>query len=104
MFELKLPVCYRSQEPSEVVLLKRNLLSKEENGNLRASVAGILCCEQPEHFLPNAFIEAVRYRGIMQNFNYQIDAQKIRGTLDQQIKKDVLIFKKKYYNLKINNI
>jgi len=77
----------RSQEPSEVVLLKRNLLSKEENGNLRASVAGILlCCEHPERFLPNAFVEAVRYRGTMQDSNYQIDAQRIRGTLDQQIK------------------
>lgn len=80
----------RSNEPSEVVLLKRNLLSKEESGNLRASVAGILlCCEQPERFLPNAFIEAVRYRGTMQDSNYQIDAQRIRGTLDQQIKQAI---------------
>jgi predicted HTH transcriptional regulator len=77
----------RSREPSEIVLLKRNLLSKEESGAVRASVAGILlCCEQPERFLPNAFIEAVRYRGTMQDSNYQIDAQRIRGTLDQQIK------------------
>jgi len=77
----------RSNEPSEVVLLKRNLLFKEENAAVRASVAGILmCCEQPERFLPNAFIEAVRYRGTMQDSNYQIDAQRIRGTLDQQIK------------------
>jgi len=77
----------RSREPSEIVLLKRNLLSKEESGTVRASVAGILlCCEQPERFLPNAFIEAVRYRGTMQDSNYQIDAQRIRGTLDQQIK------------------
>ncbi len=78
----------RSQEPSDVVLLKRTLLSKEENGATRASVAGILlCCEHPESFLPNAFIEAVRYRGIRQDSNYQIDAQRIKGPLDEQIKK-----------------
>ena len=32
----------RSDEPSEIVLLKRNLLSKEEGGVVRASVAGVL--------------------------------------------------------------
>lgn len=85
----------RSREPSEVVLLKRNLLSKEESGVVRASVAGILfCCEHPERFLPNAFIEAVRYRGTMQDSNYQIDAQRIRGHLDQQIKQAMAFLKK----------
>jgi ATP-dependent DNA helicase RecG len=50
----------RSTEPSEVVLLKRNLLSKEESGAIRASVAGILLCsDHPERFLASAFIEAV---------------------------------------------
>ena len=77
----------RSQESSEIVLLKRNLLSKEESGDVRASVAGILMCSaHPEIFLPNAFIEAVRYRGTQQDSNYQIDAQRIRGPLDEQIK------------------
>jgi predicted HTH transcriptional regulator len=85
----------RSREPSEVVLLKRNLLSKEESGVVRASVAGILfCCEHPERFLPNAFIEAVRYRGTMQDSNYQTDAQRIRGPLDQQIKQAMAFLKK----------
>ncbi len=85
----------RYREPSEVVLLKRNLLSKEESGVVRASVAGILfCCDHPERFLPNAFIEAVRYRGTMQDSNYQIDAQRIRGTLDQQIKQAMAFLKK----------
>ena len=77
----------RSDEPTEIVLLKRNLLSKEEGGIVHASVAGVLLCsEHPERFLPSAFIEAVRYRGIRQDSNYQTDAQKIRGPLDQQIK------------------
>ena len=77
----------RSDEEPELILLKRNLLSTEENGAIHASVAGILlCCERPERFLPNAYIEAVRYRGISQDSNYQIDAQRITGPLDQQIK------------------
>jgi len=85
----------KSDEPSEIVLLKRNLLSKEESGVVRVSVAGVLlCCEHPEHFLPNAFIEAVRYRGIRQDSNYQIDAQKICGPLDQQIKQVIAFLKR----------
>ena len=76
----------RSDEPSEIVLLKRNLLSKEESGVVRAAVAGVLlCCEHPERFLPTAFIEAVHYRGTKQDTNYQTEAQKICGPLDRQI-------------------
>ena len=85
----------RSNEPSEIVLLKRSLLSKEEGGAVRISVAGVLlCCEEPERFLPSAFIEAVRYRGIRQDSNYQTDAQKIRGPLDQQIKQVMAFLKR----------
>ena len=61
----------RSNEASEIVLLKRNLLSREESGAIRASVAGVLlCCERPDRFLSSAFIEAVRYRGTRQDSNY----------------------------------
>ncbi len=85
----------RSNEPVEVILLKRSLLSKEESGTVVASVAGILfCSEYPEHFLPNAFIEAVRYRGTRQDSNYQIDAQRIRGPLDQQIKESMAFLRR----------
>jgi ATP-dependent DNA helicase RecG len=85
----------RSDEPSEIILLKRNLLVKEESGDVRASVAGLLfCCEHPERFLPNAFIEAVRYRGTRQDSNYQMDAQRIRGSLDQQINQAMVFLKR----------
>lgn len=85
----------RSNEPSEVVLLKRNLLAKEENGVIRASVAGVLlCCEHPERFLPDAFIEAVHYRGKKQDSNYQMDAQKICGPLDRQIDQTMAFLKR----------
>lgn len=85
----------RYEEPSEIVLLKRNLLSKEESGDVRASVAGVLLCsERPERFLPNAFIEAVRYLGVRQDSNYQTDAQKICGPLDHQIKQVMAFLKR----------
>ena len=85
----------RSEEPSEIVLLKRNLLSREENGTIRCSVAGVLlCCDQPNRFLTNAYIEAVRYRGARQDSNYQIDAQKIYGSLDGQINQAMVFLKR----------
>ncbi len=85
----------RSQEQADAVLLKRSLLSREESGEVCASVAGILmCCKQPENFMPSAFIEAVRYRGVRQNSNYQIDAQRIRGPLDKQIKQAMAFLKR----------
>ncbi len=84
-----------SDEPSEIVLLKRKLLSKEENGAVRASVAGVLLCgEHPERFLSNVFIEAVRYRGIRQDSNYQTDARRICGPLDQQIEQVMAFLKR----------
>jgi len=80
----------RSQEAAEIVLLKRNLLTKLDNGVIHASVAGILmCCTHPQRHLPGAFIEAVHYRGTRQDSNYQIDAQSIQGPLDQQIEQAI---------------
>ena len=68
------------------ILIKRNLLTKTEMGDIRVSVAGVLmCCENPEQYIPCAYIEAVRYRGLIPDSNYQIDAQKITGPLDRQI-------------------
>ena len=85
----------RSDDPPETVLLKRSLLSKEEDGTVAASVAGVLlCCENPERFLPSAFIQAVRYRGVIQDGNYQTDAQDVRGPLGRQIKHVMAFFKR----------
>jgi predicted HTH transcriptional regulator len=84
----------RSDEAAEIVLLKRNLLSREESGSVRASVAGVLlCCDRPDRFLPNAYIEAVRYRGTNQDANYQTDAKRIYGPLDQQINQAMAFMK-----------
>ncbi len=76
----------RSNEPDEIVLLKRGILANLENGAVHPSVAGVLLCsEHPEKYLPNAYIEAVRYRGVKPDSNYQTDAKKITGPLDEQI-------------------
>ncbi|MBN9688599.1 MAG: putative DNA binding domain-containing protein [Verrucomicrobia bacterium] len=85
----------RSNEPGETVLLKRNLLRRDESGNIRASVAGVLMCSEfPDKHLTGAFIEAVRYRGKLQDSNYQHDAQQIRGPLDEQIRQAMLFLKR----------
>ena len=85
----------RSGESEEVVLLKRGLLAKDDGGLLRASVAGVLlCCEEPERFLPNTYVEAVRYRGKKQDSNYQADAQRIRGPLNRQIERSMVFLRK----------
>ncbi|MFQ5707025.1 MAG: ATP-binding protein [bacterium] len=67
-------------------LRKLKLISVDESNIERATVAGILMCSRhPENWLPGAFIEAVRYRGNRQDSNYQVDASKITGPLDQQV-------------------
>ena len=69
-----------------LTLHKSGLLTKGDNGNERASVAGILMCsDNPEEFLSNAIIEAVRYRGNKQDSNNQVNADKITGPLDRQV-------------------
>jgi len=93
--ELRERYTTRSSESEDTILLKRSLLVKEENGAMAASIAGILLCsEHPEKFIPSAFIEAVRYRGIRRDINYQVDAKKICGPLDQQIKEAMNFLKK----------
>jgi predicted HTH transcriptional regulator len=76
-----------SSDNEAVTLLKLRLLTKDDTGHARASVAGILMCsQQPHKWLPGAFIQGVRYRGVRQDSNYQIDALEITGPLDEQIR------------------
>ena len=71
-------------------LHKMKLLTKEEDGHERVTVAGILLCSRsPERWLPGGYIEAVRYRGMKRDSNYQIDGKRISGPLDQQIREAV---------------
>ncbi len=72
-------------EPVET-LGKMRLLTSDESGVKRATVAGVLLCSlNPERWLPGAFIEAVQYRGQQRDSNYQLDAKQITGPLDKQI-------------------
>lgn len=67
-------------------LRKMRLLTEDDMGQTRATVAGVLMCTRnPERWLPGAFILAVRYRGWRPDSNYQIDAQEITGPLDEQV-------------------
>ncbi len=75
-----------SPDSDEEFLLKLKLLTEDEDGKISPSVSGILMASrQPEAFLPNAFIQAVAYRGGERNAAYQVDARDIAGPLDVQI-------------------
>ena len=75
-----------SPSDGEEFLLKLQLLTKDEDGKICPSVGGILmACRQPQEFLPNAFIQAVSYRGTERNAAYQLGARDIVGPLDIQI-------------------
>jgi ATP-dependent DNA helicase RecG len=68
-------------------LKKLRLLTEDDTGQTRATVAGILMCSAtPEKWLPGAFIQAIRYRGNRQDSNYQMDAQEVAGPLDMQVR------------------
>jgi len=83
--ELWRPLVVRGGESGEQALVKCGLLVAAQ-GVMCASVSGILMCsKKPDEFLPNAFIEAVRYRGTRRDSNYQIDASRITGPLNQQV-------------------
>jgi len=76
----------KSEGDPALALKKMRLIVHDDSGNERASVGGVLMCsEHPEILLPNAYIEAVRYRGTLQDANYQAAAAKIIGPLDRQI-------------------
>ena len=69
----------------ESALERMGLLTSDENGIPRATVAGVLLCSRsPEEWLPNACIVVTCYRG-NDRASDQIDAQTITGPLNRQI-------------------
>ena len=69
----------------EIALEKMGLLAVDENGTVRATVAGVLLCSNsPEQWLPNACITATRYKGD-DRASGQLDSQTICGPLNNQI-------------------
>lgn len=62
------------------------LLVREEGGSLLCTVGGLLLFgKRPQAHLANARIEAVHYRGVRPDSNYQLDARSCDGTLADQI-------------------
>lgn len=80
----------RVKDSREVLLDKLAMARLDTDGVLRPTVAGIVMATlDPRRWLPNAFIQAVAYRGTevlpQGDLAYQIDAQDISGPLDQQV-------------------
>ncbi len=78
-------------ESRESLLHKLGMACPNESGSFLASVAGVLLAStDPRRFLPNAFIQAVAYRGTDSvpgdgGAPYQLDAADISGPIDEQV-------------------
>jgi len=74
-----------------ILLRKLGMAREDAGGMLRPSVAGILMGSlHPEHWLPNAYVQAVAYRGTGAPgagdlAGYQLDAKDLTGPLDTQV-------------------
>lgn len=80
----------RSKDSRENLLEKLAMAREDADGVLRPTVAGVLMASaEPRRWLPNAYIQAVAYRGIevrpQGDTAYQIDSADISGPLDRQI-------------------
>ena len=80
----------RVNDSREVLLDKLAMARSDTDGILRPTITGVLMATQdPRRWLPNAFIQAVAYRGTeilpQGDQAYQLDAQDITGPLDQQV-------------------
>jgi ATP-dependent DNA helicase RecG len=76
-----------SPKDDRAFLEKMKLIAHDEDGNVRATVSGVLMAsDAPESFLSSAFIQAVCYRGTERNAAYQLDTQDVTGPLDTQIR------------------
>ena len=81
----------RSREPQETFLAKLGLAARDEDGAWRPTVTGVLVATRdPRRWLPNAFVQAVAYRGTSPvpegpSALYQLDAKDVTGPVDEQI-------------------
>jgi ATP-dependent DNA helicase RecG len=84
---------YSATDTPEAFLHKIGLARQDEEGVWRPTVGGVLMAsEDPRRHLPNAFIQAVAYRGASavpeaaaSSAGYQLDAADITGPLDRQV-------------------
>jgi len=80
----------RINDSREVLLNKLAMARPDADRSIRPTVAGVLMASvDPRRWLPNAFIQAVSYRGTEMlpqgDATYQLDAQDITGPLDAQV-------------------
>jgi len=81
----------RSDDSAEDLLRKLGMAVPDAGGVMRPSVAGVLLASRdPREWIPNAFIQAVAYRGETPSATeardaYQLDAKDISGPLDSQV-------------------
>jgi len=77
----------RTDDSAEIALSKLKFVKTDSNGVVRATVGGVLLASSdPRKWLPNAWIQAVCYRGTRPDASHQLDAREITGPLDQQIR------------------
>ena len=80
-----------SDDDRATALLKLDMVAEDESGARRSTVAGVLLGSRlPQRWLPQAFIQAVAYRGTsiaeaLDERRYQLDAKDLDGPLDDQI-------------------
>ena len=80
-------VSSRADDAPAVALAKLRFVKVDSHGTLRATVGGVLlAAEDPREWLPNAWIQAVCYRGDRPDAARQVDARDITGPLDEQIR------------------
>ncbi len=76
-------------EARDSFLEKLGMARRDDDGNLRPTVAGVLLATRdPRALLPNAYIQAVAYRGTEVTTSgepYQRDAADVSGPLDRQV-------------------
>lgn len=81
----------RTGDDRDDLLTKLHMARRDDSGVLRPTVAGVLLASRdPREWLPNAFVQAVAYRGKRvqpQGWGapYQMDASDIAGPLDHQV-------------------
>lgn len=80
----------RSRDGRDDLLNKLGMACSDDSGVVRATVAGVLMASpDPRRWLPNAYIQAVAYRGTdirtSGDSAYQLDAADITGPLDKQV-------------------
>lgn len=68
------------------LLRKLRIVADDADGGARLTLAGVLLCtEEPQRWLPHAYVQAVSYAGDRTDADYQTDARDIGGPLDRQV-------------------